>query len=68
MINIKRKFSGTFEERHVPYRATDKFTIRIQWNLGLCTSRFTFVSVYVWQFVENVASVYVQKFGLRALL
>ena len=40
----------------------------LQWNLGLRTPRFTFVSVYVWRFVQNVAPVYVQNFGLRTLI
>ena len=35
----------------------------IQWNLCLRTPRFMFDLVYIRRFVENVASVYVQKLG-----
>ena len=42
--------------------------MQIQWNIGLRTPRFRYVSVYKRQFVEYVASVYIQKFGLRKLI
>ena len=41
---------------------------QIQWNLGLRTPWFTFVSVYARRFVENVALVYVQTFSLQTLI
>ena len=40
----------------------------LQWNLGLHTPRFTYVSGYVRWLVKNFASVFVQNFGLRILI